>query len=393
MRGLGDTAYLAWMALRSRRLRTALATLGPLIGVLTIVATTTYSSSAAAQVDAALRQAGSDLVEVEAPQVPGENDPRLPAEALQRVLAVPGIESAAPLTRVSNATIAGNRLGGVQEAGALVINGTGPGLRAVAGVGLAQGRFLTASDENASAPVVVVGAKAAQILGVRPGIPQSVRIGDDDFGIVGVLTASTLTTVFDRSVFIPTSTARTILGVDPRPTSLMLRVDGDAVSHVVPALDRAITYGVGYPPRVMVPADLLRAQAEIDATLRWVILGTGGLALLVGGLGIANVLAMSVLERAPEIGVRRALGHSRGHVALQFVGEALLIGLLGGVIGAALAIGGVWAVISHRGWPLATSGPAIAAGILLGILVTALAALHPAVAAARMDPMRVLRPG
>lgn len=302
MRGLRDTAYLALMALRSRRLRTALATLGPLIGVLMIVATTTYSASAAAQVDATLRQAGSDLVEVEAPQVPGQDDPRLPAEAVARATAVPGVRAAAPMTGVTTAAVAANRLTGVQASGALLVQATGRELLGVAGVGLAHGRFLTDGDNRSAAPVAVLGARAAEVLGVRPGVPQTLRIGADDYGIIGVLTPSTLTTVLDSSVLIPTATAQRLLGVDPRPSALMLRVDGAAIDRVVAVLDRAITYGFGYPPRVLVPADLLRAQAEIDETLRWVILGTGGLALLVGGLGIANVLAMSVLERAGDRG-------------------------------------------------------------------------------------------
>ncbi|MCU1365308.1 MAG: transporter permease, partial [Ilumatobacteraceae bacterium] len=140
------------------------------------------------------------------------------------------------------------------------------------------------------------------------------------------------------------------------------------------------------------PSDALEARAKTDAALRNLLLGLGAVALLVGGVGITNVMVISVLERRGEIGVRRALGAGRRHILVQFLAEAGLLSFIGGAAGCALGAG-VTAIYAHqRGWVLDVPVGALAAGAGIALGVGLLAGVSPAIRAARLDPAEAIRP-
>ncbi|MFS8096748.1 ABC transporter permease [Lentzea alba] len=391
---LRDTAYLSARALTARKGRTLLAMLGPALGVAAIVGAVTYSQSASAEVQETLRSVGSDLIVVAAAQSTPGSTSTLPLEAAERARNVRTVLAAAPLSRVAGIRVGANELGaGTQATAGYGVQSTSAELADVADLQLAQGRFLLPLDEERGARVAVVGAAVAETIGYTAGQPQTIRLGGEVFGVVGSIGSTTLASELNDSVLIPVSTSVTLFGADRRPSQLLLEVEPGTTERTVPMLDVAVTYGDGAPPEVRVPAELLAAGMKIDQTLQWVVAGMGGLALLVGGLGIANVLTMSVLERSSEIGVRRALGHRRFHVALQFLGEAALIGVIGGLAGVAAAVAGVGVFVSSRGWPVAVDPLLVAAALGIAVVITMIAAVYPAATASRLDPMRVLRLG
>ncbi|MEV6237469.1 ABC transporter permease [Lentzea sp. NPDC051838] len=394
MGSLRDTAYLSARALTARKGRTLLAMLGPALGVAAIVGAITYSQSASAEVQETLRSVGSDLVVVAAAEGAPGSSTTLPLEAAERARNVRTVLSAAPLSRVPGVLVGANELGaGTQATAAYGVQSTSSALVDVADLQLAQGRFLLPVDEERGARVAVIGAEVAATIGYDASQPQTIRLGAEVFGVVGAIRPTTLASELNTSVLIPVSTSVTLFGADSKPSQLLLEVEPGTTEKTVPLLDVAVTYGDGPPPEVRVPAELLAAGMKIDQTLQWVVAGMGGLALLVGGLGIANVLTMSVLERSAEIGVRRALGHRRFHVALQFLGEAWLIGVIGGLVGVAAAVAGVGVVVSGRGWPVAVDPLLVVAALGVAVAITMTAAVYPAVTASRLDPMRVLRLG
>jgi putative ABC transport system permease protein len=142
-----------------------------------------------------------------------------------------------------------------------------------------------------------------------------------------------------------------------------------------------------------VPTDLLDAQSQVDESLNNLTKMMGGLALIVGGVGIANVMSISVIQRSSEIGIRRALGHSRSTIAIQFLFEALVVGVLGGIVGAGVGAGVVWGVAEERGYTMVLSVVGLVGWALVSVGVAVVAGLYPSTKAARLEPLETLRLG
>ncbi len=138
------------------------------------------------------------------------------------------------------------------------------------------------------------------------------------------------------------------------------------------------------------PSDALAAQQAADETFTGLLLGLGAVALLVGGVGVANTMVISVLERRPEIGLRRSLGATRGQIRVQFLAESLLLSVLGGVTGVLLGLGVTALYASTQGWPTVVPLWAAGGGLLATLLIGAVAGLYPAMRAARLSPTEAL---
>jgi putative ABC transport system permease protein len=238
-----------------------------------------------------------------------------------------------------------------------------------------------------------LGAKAAETLGIDRVDPSiAVYIGGEWYTVIGILDPVELVPSIDRSALIGFDVAKDRFGIDGTASTIYVRADSqqvDAVRAVLPA-----TANPQGPEQVKVsrPSDALEARAATDKALTALLLGLGGVALLVGGVGIANVMIMGVLERRNEIGVRRALGATRRHIRLQFVIEACLLALFGGATGMALGAA-VTTIYAHaRGWRVAVPIEGLGAGIGVALAVGALAGLYPAVRAARLAPADAVRP-
>jgi putative ABC transport system permease protein len=276
------------------------------------------------------------------------------------------------------------------KTGGISVQAVDQDLLDVLGGSVADGIWL--DDARAAFPNVVLGAVAAERLGVH-GVSgtQQVWLGERWFTVVGILNLFELAPDLDRSVFIGHTAAETYLDHQNLPTRVLVRVDPARVDQVLTVL--AATANPEFPEEVTVgkPSDALEAQEAADDTFTALLLGLGAVSLLVGGVGIANVMVIAVLERRGEIGLRRALGATRRHVASQFLGEALLLGAIGGTGGVILGFAVTAVYASIKGWTTLVPPVAVIGGIAAALLIGGVAGLYPAVRAARLSPTEALR--
>jgi len=387
-RDLRDIATVAVGAVRARKLRTAMMALGPMLGVAAIVGVLGLSGSANRSVLDALRALGSDLVVVDAADEGSGSSPGLPPEAVDRVLAVPDVRSVtalAPLPGGVTATRLDAQRPLTQAVQPFVADAS---LLSALGAEVEFGRPPGGAAEGVT--LAMAGASAANRLGLVAGEVRSILVGGHPVALVGKLRALTLLPSLDDAIFLSGDPAG---GPSPAPTLLLVRTAEGRSPAVASALTDAITWGVGAPPVVRMPAGLVEARAQVDDTFRGVLVAMGTLALGIGGLGIANVMTISVLQRSSEIGVRRALGHRRGTIAAQLLAESSFVGLLGGTSGVLVGTIVVAAAAQARGWPVSIEGDVALGSLAVSMAVAAVAGIYPAARAARLEPLSALRLG
>jgi putative ABC transport system permease protein len=270
---------------------------------------------------------------------------------------------------------------------------TGLDLPTTLEVPLVSGRFLNGFDESSGARVAVIGRDLADEYGYLRGESRTIELNGLQYGVVGVLDYVLLEPSMDSAVFLTFTVAMDDWGLDdPNPSRLYVRapVNTRLVAEEIP-----IVVSLGGPDgaNASVPTDLLDAQSQVDESLNNLTKMMGGLALIVGGVGIANVMSISVIQRSSEIGIRRALGHSRSTIAIQFLFEALVVGVLGGIVGAAVGAGVVWGVAEQRGYTMVLSVVGLAGWALVSVGVAVVAGLYPSTKAARLEPLETLRLG
>ncbi len=385
----GDLGRLAFIGLRTRKLRAALSAVGIAIGVAAIVAVLGLSSSAQAGLLAEIDKLGTNLLTVTNGQSLGGGTAELPAAA-------PGmISRIGPITSVQYT----GGVGGVNvyrtpyipsiNSNALSVQATSLDLPATAGTSVAQGRFLNAA--TAREPVAVLGAAAAGRLGIDRLYPgERVWVGQQWFYLAGILNPAVLAPEIDSAVLIGFPAAETYLGFDGNPSEIYLRTATDQVNAVHALL--AATANPEHPNQVNVsqPSDVLVARAAAQSALNGLFLGLGAVSLLVGAIGVANTMVISVLERRSEIGLRRALGATKGHIRLQFLTEAMLLATVGGAVGLATGAAAT-AIYAHtKHWNTVIPTLAWAGGLVAALFIGALAGLLPALRAARMSPTQAL---
>jgi putative ABC transport system permease protein len=384
-----DLLHVATEALRARRGRIALSAVGIAIGIATMVTVVGISQSSRADLLAQLDRLGTNLLTVTPGRDPSGGTATLPLTApsmLARIAPVHDITAIAQL----DATV--RRSDRIPEAdtGALTVAAAPTNLLDTLHATLARGRYLDPALERY--PTVVLGAAAAQQLGIDLTDGQAqLFINNQWFTVVGILRPVPLISDLDRSVLVGYPEATHLTGVPPPPTTIYLRANPDDVPAVQAVL--ATTANPAHPGTVSVsrPSDALAARAAAKTTLTTLLVGLGAVALLVGGLGIANVMIVAVLERRAEIGVRRALGATRSAIAGQFLTEALLLAVLGGLLGTLAGSLATHAWAHHQHWPTNIPPAALGLAILAAATVGTIAGLIPAARASRLSPTEALR--
>jgi putative ABC transport system permease protein len=309
------------------------------------------------------------------------------------VLGLASVRSAAAVTAISSASVRSSSYIEAAETSGIAVDAADLGLLSTLGGKLARGRFLDAARERY--PIAVLGAVAAERLGVNTltvnGRPVGVYVSGTWFAVGGVLAPLPLAPEIDRAALIGYPIAHALFATSRSASTLYVRADPEHVNEAASLLAATADPQTPEQTQVSRPSSALQARAAAQSTLTALFLGLGAVALLVGGVGIANVMVISVLERRPEIGLRRALGATRMHIGTQFLGESVLLSLLGGAAGIGLGAAATAGYAALQGWIVTIPLLSVAGAVGIALALGALAGLYPAVRAARLAPAMALR--
>jgi putative ABC transport system permease protein len=396
---LQDGLRVASVGLRARPLRAALSALGIAIGTAAIVAILGLSASSQAGLLAEIDRLGTNLLTAEAGQTLTGGAAKLPVEAPGRVTLLDDVQQQAHTGLMKDEKVYRNSLIPVGNTGGLQVRAASLNLPPVLGTGIARGRWLNAG--TAREPVAVLGSVAATRLGIdRVHTEERIWLGGQWFNVAGILEPSPLATDIDSSALVGYHAAEKYLGYvsiagDEKragpPSTIYVRAatGNEAAAQAL----LAPTANPEAPNEVNVsqPSDVLTARAAAAGAFDSLFLGLGLVALIVGAVGVANIMIISVLERRSEIGLRRALGARKDQIRTQFLAESILLAALGGVVGVLAGIVATAIYAGTKHWAVVIPLEAWSGGIASAILIGALAGLTPAVRASRMPPTVALR--
>src|SRR5215472_12428005 len=372
-----DLARVASVGLRTRKLRAALSATGIAIGVAAIVAVLGLSASSSAGLLAEISKLGTNLLTVTNGQNLFGGTAELPTTAPAMIARIRAVTAVQATGTVTGATVYRSPLIPAINTGALAVQAATLGLPAAAGTSIAAGHYL--NPATAREPVAVLGAAAAQRLGIGriwPG--ERIWLGSQWFYLAGILRPATLAPDLDSAA------------LDGHPSTIYLRAATDQVTAIQKLLAAAANPENPAQVTVSQPSAALTAQADAKTALNGLFLGLGAVALLVGAVGVANIMVISVLERRSEIGLRRALGATKAHILTQFLSEAILLALAGGAAGVAAGALATDLYATTKHWATVIPPQAWAGGLSAALLIGAAAGLLPALRAARLSPTQAL---
>jgi putative ABC transport system permease protein len=361
------------------------------IGIASMVAVLGLSASSQADLLDTIDRLGTNLLTIEPGQTFSSGEPaELPERAMPKVDALDGVRDASAIYAVDDGTVRRNALVDENNTSGIRVYASETDLPRTLTVQLSSGVYLNRATERF--PTVVLGAVAARRLGLSDvtSKPQ-VYISSRYYRVIGILSPATLDEDIDRAALIGLPQASADFEIEPAAAKIYARTeDGrlETTRELVPA-----TANPERPEEVAVsrPSDALEARAAAEGAFTSLLLGLGAVALLVGGVGIANVMVISVLERRSEIGLRRSLGATRRHISVQFLTESLLLAAAGGIAGALLGALVTAAYSITQDQQIVVPPEAITGGIAAALAIGAIAGLYPALRAARLSPTEALR--
>jgi putative ABC transport system permease protein len=396
---LKDGLRVASVGLRARPLRAALSALGIAIGTAAIVGVLGLSSSSQAGLIAEINRLGTNLLTVEAGQSFAGGPAQLPREAPARLTLLDNVGQVADTALMNDEKVYRSSMVPMANTGGLQVRAASLNLLSVLNTGVARGEWL--NEGTAREPVAVLGSVAAAQLGIDRIFPdQRIWLGGQWFNVVGILNPSPLEPDIDDSALIGYPAAQKYLGyvsmargqekAGPASTIYVRAATGhEAV--VQSLLAQTANPEAPYEVNVGQPSDVLTARAAAAGAFNSLFLGLGVVALIVGAVGVANIMIISVLERRSEIGLRRALGARKGQIRAQFLVESILLAVIGGVVGVLAGAVATAVYAGSKGWAVVIPVEAWAGGIASAILIGAFAGLMPAIRASRMPPTEALR--
>jgi putative ABC transport system permease protein len=382
-----DLVGLGAIGLKTSRVRAALTMAGIAIGIAAMVGVLVISESSRSDLLAQIDRLGTNMLRVTAGQTLFGGEAALSPESPAMIARIGPVEYASSVATV-DATV--RRTDQIDEGrtGGISVTAADLDLLEALRADVGAGSWLDEASQNL--PTVVLGNTAARRLGIdEPGV--RVWLGDEWFSVIGILAPVTLASELDSSAFIGAPVAEQLFEFDGSPSTIYVRSETEYVEDVRAVMGRTANPEDPSEVEVTRPSDVLEARAAAAVAFTELFLGLGAVALIVGGVGIANVMLMSVLERRGEIGLRRALGATRRHIAMQFVSEALALALVGGVLGVLLGAGLAVAYALSQEWTPIIPVVAVVGGIAAALAIGAIAGFYPAMRAARLSPTDALR--
>jgi putative ABC transport system permease protein len=384
-----DVLRVGGHGLRARPVRVILSALGIAIGIAAMVAVVGISTSSRAKLDRLLDALGTNLLTAGPGSKIFGGEAKLPADAIAMVGRIGSVQSVSAIGNITDAKVYRTDKIPTTQSGGIGTYATRTNLPDTVGATIASGTWL--NDATANYPAVVLGAKAAEHLGIgQAGPNRQIWLGGRWFTVIGILNPVPLAPELDLGALIGWPAAQHYLDFDGRPTTIYTRADPDQVELVRGLLARTANPAQPNEVNVSRPSDALAAQAAAKVTFTGLLLGLGAVALLVGGIGVANTMVIAVLERRAEIGLRRSLGATRGQIRIQFLAESVLLSTLGGGTGVLLGSAVTAGNASLQGWPTVVPAWAIGGAVTTAVLIGALAGLYPAIRAARLAPTEAL---
>ncbi|MDA9655390.1 ABC transporter permease [Candidatus Actinomarina] len=384
-----DLFFVALYGVRARRGRAALTSIGIGIGIAAIVAVTGISASGRADLLATLESLGTNLIKASPQAGFFGTQEKLPDGVVGMVERIGPVEEVTSTTQTDLIVRRSDFISEFEGGGISTIV-TSPELLQVVGGNLIEGRFI--QDGLSNIPVTVLGSVTASRLGINTlETPTKILIGNEWFGVVGIIDELKIHPDLDRSVFIGYGVAKTLFDIDKEPTTIYVRANPTYIEDVVEVI--APSMNPENPDQVQVsrPSDALEAQEAADAAFTNLLLGLGSVALLVGGVAIANVMVMSVLERRMEIGVRRSIGATRKEIRYQFLLESIVLSGIGGLVGVVLGTGVTLGYTNYTDIVFSIPVSQVLGAILLALLIGAISGVYPAIKASKIQPAEAVR--